>query len=122
MSARTPVDIAALIADVPDFPKPGVGFKDITPILSSPEGFAATVAALVAASPQDIDVVCGMEARGFIFGAPVALAMGAAFVPVRKSGKLPREVVETTYDLEYGSGTLEMQRGHVLSLLATYKS
>lgn len=101
-----PLDLAALISDVPDFPKPGVSFKDITPLLGSSEGFAACVEALVAASPPDIDVVCGMEARGFIFGAPVALAMGASFVPVRKSGKLPREVVETTYDLEYGTQTL----------------
>ena len=101
-----PVDIAALIADVPDFPQPGVTFKDITPLLASPEGFQACIDALVAASPADIDVVCGMEARGFIFGTPVALAMGAAFVPVRKSGKLPRDTVETTYDLEYGTQTL----------------
>ena len=99
-------DFAALIRDVPDFPKPGVVFKDITPMLSSPEGFRAVVDALVDASPGDIDVVLGMEARGFIFGAPVALAMGAAFVPVRKSGKLPRDTVETTYDLEYGTQTL----------------
>lgn len=108
-SATTPVstvDIAALIADVPDFPKPGVTFKDITPLLSSPAGFAATVDALAASAPAGIDVVCGMEARGFIFGAPVALALGASFVPVRKPGKLPREVVETTYDLEYGTETL----------------
>ncbi|PWD50947.1 adenine phosphoribosyltransferase [Serinibacter arcticus] len=105
MTAETR-DLAALIADVPDFPKVGVSFKDITPLLSSPEAFQACVDALVAASPTDIDVVCGMEARGFIFGAPVALAMGASFVPVRKSGKLPRDTVETTYDLEYGTQTL----------------
>lgn len=102
----TPVDLTALIADVPDHPEPGVSFKDITPLLSSPEGFRACIDALVAASPSGIDVVCGMEARGFIFGAPVALATGAAFVPVRKPGKLPREVVSTTYDLEYGTETL----------------
>ncbi|HCX83984.1 MAG TPA: adenine phosphoribosyltransferase [Micrococcales bacterium] len=100
------LDLRALIRDVPDFPKPGVGFKDITPILASPQAFQETVDLLVAAAPDDIDVVCGMEARGFIFGAPVALALGASFVPVRKSGKLPRDTVETTYDLEYGTQTL----------------
>lgn len=95
-----------LITDVPDFPKPGVTFKDITPLLSDPVAFQAVVDALAASAPEDVDVVCGMEARGFIVGAPVALALGARFVPVRKSGKLPRDTVETTYDLEYGTQTL----------------
>lgn len=99
-------DIAALIQDVPDFPKPGVTFKDITPVLARPDAFQAVVDAMVASAPEGIDVVCGMEARGFIFGAPVALALGASFVPVRKSGKLPRDTVESTYDLEYGTQTL----------------
>jgi len=98
--------IAALIQDVPDFPKPGVTFKDITPVLARPDAFQAVVDAMVASAPAGIDVVCGMEARGFIFGAPVALALGASFVPVRKSGKLPRDTVESTYDLEYGTQTL----------------
>ncbi|ROR96815.1 adenine phosphoribosyltransferase [Salana multivorans] len=98
--------IAALIQDVPDFPKPGVTFKDITPVLARPDAFQAVVDAMVASAPEGIDVVCGMEARGFIFGAPVALALGASFVPVRKSGKLPRDTVESTYDLEYGTQTL----------------
>ncbi len=105
MSERTQT-FADLIHDVPDFPKPGVGFKDISPLLRSPSGFADAVAAMVAASPDDVDVVLGMEARGFIFGAPVALALGAGFVPVRKPGKLPRETVSESYDLEYGSNTL----------------
>lgn len=99
-------DIAALIQDVPNFPKPGVTFKDITPVLARPDAFQAVVDAMVASAPEGIDVVCGMEARGFIFGAPVALALGASFVPVRKSGKLPRDTVESTYDLEYGTQTL----------------
>ncbi|GMA32783.1 adenine phosphoribosyltransferase [Litorihabitans aurantiacus] len=99
-------DLRALIADVPDHPKPGVVFKDITPLLASPRGYAACVDALVAAAPSGIDAVCGMEARGFLFGAPVALALGAAFVPVRKPGKLPRAVVETSFELEYSSETL----------------
>lgn len=103
-------EIAALIQDVPDFPRPGVTFKDITPILGDPAAFQAVIDAMVATAPDGVDVVCGMEARGFIFGAPVALALGAAFVPVRKSGKLPRDTVETTYDLEYGTQTLAVHR------------
>lgn len=99
-------EIAALIHDVPDFPKAGVTFKDITPILANPKAFQGVVDAMAATAPEGVDVVCGMEARGFIFGAPVALALGASFVPVRKSGKLPRDTVESTYDLEYGTQTL----------------
>ena len=72
--------VSSLIADVPDWPKPGVVFKDITPLLASPEGFRQAVDAIVASAPEAIDVVVGMEARGFIFAAPVALALGAGFV------------------------------------------
>lgn len=106
MVAEATSRIADLIRDVPDFPRPGVGFKDISPLLQSPAGFAAAIEAMVAASPADIDVVLGMEARGFIFGAPVALGLGAGFVPVRKPGKLPRATISRDYDLEYGSSTL----------------
>ena len=81
-------------------------FKDITPLLASPAGLAAAVEGLTAAAPEGIDVVVALEARGFIFGAPVALALGVGFVPVRKPDKLPREHVEITYDLEYGTETL----------------
>jgi adenine phosphoribosyltransferase len=101
-----PPRIAELIRDVPDFPQPGVGFKDISPLLQSPTGFAAAIEAMVAASPEGVDVVLGMEARGFIFGAPMALALGAGFVPVRKPGKLPCATLSQSYDLEYGSNTL----------------
>ncbi|HEY5821964.1 MAG TPA: adenine phosphoribosyltransferase [Propionibacteriaceae bacterium] len=100
------IDLADLIADVPDFPRPGIGFKDITPLLASPGGLAAATEGLVRLSPEDVDVVVGLEARGFIFGAPVALALGVGFVPVRKPGKLPRAYVETTFDLEYGQDTI----------------
>ena len=100
--------ISSLIADVPDWPKPGVVFKDITPLLASPEGFRQAVDAIVASAPEAIDVVVGMEARGFIFAAPVALALGAGFVPVRKPGKLPRPVLSESFDLEYGTATLTM--------------
>ena len=100
--------VSSLIADVPDWPKPGVVFKDITPLLASPEGFRQAVDAIVASAPEAIDVVVGMEARGFIFAAPVALALGAGFVPVRKPGKLPRPVLSESFDLEYGTATLTM--------------
>lgn len=99
-------DLAALVRDVADFPRPGVGFKDISPLLQSAAGFAAAVEQMVALCPADVDLVLGTEARGFIFGAPVALALGAGFVPVRKPGKLPLPTIERSYDLEYGSSTL----------------
>src|SRR4051795_3512509 len=92
-----------LIRNIPDFPEPGVMFKDITPLIASPGGFSAVTTELVQKVPNDIDMVVGMEARGFIFGAPVALALGTGFVPVRKPGKLPGEVITTEYELEYGT-------------------
>ncbi len=100
--------IAGLIRDVPNFPKPGVVYKDITPLLASPGGFEISITELVRTCPKDIDVVVGMEARGFIFGAPVALALGAGFVPVRKAGKLPGDVLAETFALEYGQETLNI--------------
>ena len=98
--------IGSLVRDVPDWPKPGVVFKDITPLLSHPRGFAAAVEELVALAPTEVDIVVGMEARGFIFAAPVALRLGAGFVPVRKPGKLPGDVHSQTFSLEYGRETL----------------
>jgi adenine phosphoribosyltransferase len=105
--------IDARVRDVPDFPKPGVQFKDITPLLADHEAFAAVVDALAAAGRGAsgevvVDKVVGMEARGFIFAAPVALALGCGFVPVRKPGKLPWRTHSVSYDLEYGSETLEV--------------
>lgn len=97
-----------LIRDIPDFPEPGVMFKDITPLIGSPGGFSAVITELVQKVPNDIDVVVGMEARGFIFGAPVALALGTGFVPVRKPGKLPGEVITQEYALEYGTNALSV--------------
>jgi adenine phosphoribosyltransferase len=102
------LELARLIREVPDYPQTGVVFRDITPLLASPDGFAASIDALVGLSPTDIDVVVGIEARGFLFGAPVALALGAGFVPIRKPAKLPRGVVTVTYDLEYGTETLAL--------------
>lgn len=105
--------LGRLVVDVPDFPEPGVLFKDITPLLADHEGFTAVIAALSAAGRDAdgtvvVDKVVGMEARGFILGAPVALALGIGFVPVRKPGKLPRETYGVSYDLEYGQATLEL--------------
>ena len=103
-----------LIEDIPDFPKPGVVFKDITPLLASPRGLRAAVAELVALAPDRIDVVVGMEARGFILAAPVALELGAGFVPVRKPGKLPGELYSEQFALEYGHETLTIKTDAVL--------
>jgi adenine phosphoribosyltransferase len=105
--------IAARIRDIPDFPKPGVTFKDITPLLDDHGVFAAVVEALAATGRDSdgnvvVDKVVGMEARGFILGAPVALSLGVGFVPVRKPGKLPWKTRAVSYELEYGSETLEM--------------
>ena len=88
--------LADLIRDVPDFPEPGVVFRDITPLIGSAGGLAAAVDALLEISPADVDAVLGIEARGFIFAAPVALALGVGLVPVRKPAKLPRETVSVT--------------------------
>jgi adenine phosphoribosyltransferase len=98
--------ILELIRDVPDWPKPGIIFKDITPLLERPDGLRAAVTELALHAPGEIDVVVGMEARGFIFAAPVALQLNAGFVPVRKPGKLPGRVLEQQFALEYGHETL----------------
>jgi adenine phosphoribosyltransferase len=98
-----------LVRDIPDFPRPGVVFKDITPLLADPEGLGACVDALAERfDGQPVDRVLGIEARGFIIAAPVAYKLGAGFVPVRKKGKLPFAVRSDTYDLEYGTDTLEV--------------
>lgn len=99
---------AALVQDVPDYPTPGVVFKDITPLLADGPALREVVGHLADRAPGPIDLVVGMEARGFILGAPVAVALGAGFIPVRKAGKLPREVLAGAYELEYGSAVLEV--------------
>ncbi len=103
--------IKDLVRDIPDFPKPGVTFKDITPLLADAHGLASCVDALARHfEDAGVDKVLGVEARGFIIAAPVAYRLGAGFVPVRKKGKLPSAVYSDTYDLEYGSDTLEVHR------------
>ena len=107
MSTQT--DLGAHVRDVPDWPEPGVVFKDITPLLADPDAFHAAVEAL--AHPfleRGITTVVGIEARGFLIGAPVALRLGAGFVPARKPGKLPRPTASERYELEYGSDELEV--------------
>jgi len=100
-----------LIVDVPDFPKPGIIFKDITPVLANPQVFAGAIEVLHDAfRTQAVDAVVAIESRGFFVGAPLALALGAAFIPVRKPGKLPRERDRVDYTLEYGTDALEMHR------------
>lgn len=101
-----------LVRDVPDWPEPGVTFRDITPLLDDPAAFRTVVDALADLgrdlSDGPIDRVIGIEARGFILAAPIALRLGAGFVPVRKAGKLPSATHAVSYDLEYGSATLEI--------------
>ena len=115
MSERAQEALQRLIVDVPDFPEPGIVFKDITPLLADPEGFAAVIDALADAGRDEagdvvVDKVVGMEARGFILAAPVALALGVGFVPVRKAGRLPRGTHAVSYALEYGEATLEIHQ------------
>ena len=99
--------VGGLVRDVPDFPKPGVVFKDITPLLDDAAGFGSVVRGLAEVG-EGVDKVVGLESRGFIFGAPVALELGVGFVPVRKPGKLPRATHAVQYELEYGHETLEI--------------
>jgi adenine phosphoribosyltransferase len=121
--ALVPADVTELIdrlvEDVPDFPKAGVVFKDLGPLLADAGALAAVIDALAAAGRDAegnpvIDKVVGMESRGFIFGAPVAVALGAGFVPVRKPGKLPAATHTVSYTLEYGEATLEVQANEIV--------
>ncbi|MEM6391325.1 MAG: adenine phosphoribosyltransferase [Planctomycetota bacterium] len=108
------MDIQTLIRDVPDYPKPGIVFKDITPLLASPGGLAMAVEQM--ANPfrgKGVELVCGAESRGFIFGTAIAQALSAGFVPIRKPGKLPAKTLSASYELEYGSDTLEVHEDAV---------
>ncbi|MBL8779042.1 MAG: adenine phosphoribosyltransferase [Acidimicrobiales bacterium] len=109
--AVDPAWLKSHIRDIPGFPSPGIIFKDITPLLADVEAFRATVDALAEEfAGQQVDRVVGIEARGFILGAPVAYKLGAAFIPVRKPGKLPHDTEHLEYELEYGTDTLEVHR------------
>jgi adenine phosphoribosyltransferase len=113
MTRLSAADLRDAVVDVPDFPKQGILFRDIAPLLRA--HFADTIQALDALFTerewQDVDAIAGIESRGFILGAALALKRGKGFVLIRKKGKLPPPVVDVAYDLEYGSGVLEMQRG-----------
>src|SRR5215471_11994299 len=107
-------DLKKLIREVPDYPKPGILFYDLTTLLKDKQGFHTLIDRLCAHyQGQAIDVVAGMEARGFIFAPALAYQLGAGFVPVRKPGKLPAATVNASYDLEYGQDTLEIHRDAV---------
>jgi adenine phosphoribosyltransferase len=102
-------ELAARIRDIPDFPKPGILFKDITPLLLDPESLRLAVRELADwARPREVDFVVAAEARGFILGAALAIELGAGFVPARKPGKLPSDTIAAEYILEYGVDALEM--------------
>jgi adenine phosphoribosyltransferase len=110
------IDLKKCIRDIPDWPKKGILFRDITPLLADPKAFEAAVDALCADyTDAGIEYVAAVEARGFIFGAAVAEKLGAGFVPIRKKGKLPGQTESISYDLEYGRDTLEVHRDAIKS-------
>jgi len=104
------INLRDYIRDVPNFPKPGIIFKDITPLLANGEAFGACVSELACHVPNDASVIVGMESRGFLFGAALAQLTGLGFIPVRKPGKLPADVHMIDYELEYGMDRLEIHR------------
>ena len=109
MTVSSVDDLRALIREVPDFPKPGIRFYDITTLLKEADAFREVIDRMVGqVGDTEVDVVVGMESRGFIFSAPMAYKLDAGFVPVRKLGKLPAETIEVEYELEYGTATLEI--------------
>jgi len=110
------LDLGTLIRNIPDFPKKGILFKDITTLLKDPAAFRQAIDDLTSrVRKYDPEIVIGMESRGFIFAAPIAYQLAAGFVPVRKLGKLPGEVIATEYELEYGTNTLELHSDAITS-------
>ncbi len=108
------MELKDFVTTIPDFPKPGIMFRDITTVVSSAEGLKMSIDQMVDQLKNiDFDLVAGSESRGFVFGTPVAYALGKGFVLVRKKGKLPRETISQEYDLEYGTATLEMHKDAV---------
>ena len=106
--------LSSYIRDVADFPQPGIVFKDITPLLESPQGFRDTLDAFTdLLRGERIDKIIGIESRGFLFGAPLADRLGAGFVMARKKDKLPGDTIAVTYDLEYGTNTIEIHKDSV---------
>ncbi|HOK55925.1 MAG TPA: adenine phosphoribosyltransferase [bacterium] len=103
-------DLKSLIRTIPDFPKKGILFRDITPVLQNAEAFRKVIMTFKKETPQDVTKVIAIESRGFIFGASLAYLLGVGFVPIRKSGKLPWKKVKMDYDLEYGTDTIEIHQ------------
>jgi adenine phosphoribosyltransferase len=109
MAVKSDLDLKSFIRDIPDFPKPGILFRDITPLLAHPEAFQTAVERMAERfRNENVEAVVAAEARGFIFAAPLALALNVGFVPVRKPGKLPFDTYAFHYELEYGTDTLEI--------------
>ena len=103
--------IEEYVRTIPDFPEPGIMFRDVTSVLQDPEGLKLAIDSMIRLLDGiDFDVIAGAESRGFIFGAPIAYALGKAFVPIRKKGKLPCETISEKYDLEYGTAEIEMHK------------
>lgn len=110
----TEVELKTLVRTIPDFPKPGIQFRDVTTLLADPLGLKAVIEGMAAiAGPLKPDLIAGIEARGFILGAALAMALGTGFIPVRKPGKLPGKTVGIDYVLEYGTDRLEIHEGQV---------
>ncbi|MEG0367252.1 MAG: adenine phosphoribosyltransferase, partial [Coprobacillus sp.] len=108
------MDLKKYIADIPDFPNEGIMFRDVTPLMADKDAYQESVRLLCEyAKDKDVDIVVGPEARGFLFGCPVAIELDAGFVPVRKPGKLPRETVSRKYDLEYGHNEIHMHKDSI---------
>lgn len=113
MSNQLILDLKNTIENVPDFPKPGIQFKDITPIFLNPKLYEDVIADLAAFSRGKVDAVCGIESRGYLFGIAIAVALDVPFILIRKKGKLPPPFVGQKYDLEYGSAEIEMRTGQI---------
>ena len=106
--------IEEYVRSIPDFPEPGIMFRDVTSVLQDPEGLKLAIDSMIRLlDGVDFDVIAGAESRGFIFGAPIAYALGKAFVPIRKKGKLPCETISEKYDLEYGTAEIEMHKDSI---------
>jgi len=108
LTANPAIQLRDFIREVPDFPKKGINFKDISPLLANGEAFSACISELSVQMPENIDTIVGIESRGFLFGAALALQTGLGFVPIRKPGKLPAKTHAIEYELEYGKDTLEI--------------
>ena len=107
-------EVEKYITSIPDFPKPGIIFRDVTSVVGDPQGLKLAIDAMTKCLDGiEFDAIAGLESRGFIFGMPIAYNLGKSFIPIRKKGKLPRETVSATYDLEYGTATVEVHKQDV---------